>query len=219
MTLLKDWHQIRLQDVPASPWKNGGGTTQSLICWPSPSQWVFRMSVARIDSDGPFSEFMGVERWFAVLRGNGVKLQFPDRRVVLGHKDPALQFSGETACQCSLTRGPTLDFNLMVQGISAKMARIDRLAYVGSNGMGALTYKPEIEDFGHEEFKIELDEIAKATNKTANRPLVSAVSAMMTVYNPVATTITIAPVQNGMPIRVSNTIPPAKIVTEILVIT
>ena len=62
MTLLKDWHQIRLQDVPASPWKNGGGTTQSLICWPSPSQWVFRMSVARIDSDGPFSEFMGVER-------------------------------------------------------------------------------------------------------------------------------------------------------------
>jgi environmental stress-induced protein Ves len=132
MTLLKDWHQIRLQDVPASPWKNGGGTTQSLICWPSPSQWVFRMSVARIDSDGPFSEFMGVERWFAVLRGNGVTLQFPDRRVVLGHKDPALQFSGETACQCSLTRGPTLDFNLMVQGITAKMARIDRLAYVGN---------------------------------------------------------------------------------------
>jgi len=132
MTLLKDWHQIRLQDVPASPWKNGGGTTQSLICWPSPSQWVFRMSVARIDSDGPFSEFVGVERWFAVLRGNGVTLQFPDRRVVLGHKDPALQFSGETACQCSLTRGPTLDFNLMVQGISAKMARIDRLAYVGN---------------------------------------------------------------------------------------
>jgi len=132
MTLLKDWHQIRLQDVPASLWKNGGGTTQSLICWPSPSQWVFRMSVARIDSDGPFSEFMGVERWFAVLRGNGVKLQFPDRRVVLGHKDPALQFSGETACQCSLTRGPTLDFNLMVQGIPAKMARIDRLAYVGN---------------------------------------------------------------------------------------
>lgn len=132
MTLLKDWHQIRLQDVPASPWKNGGGTTQSLICWPSPSQWVFRMSVARIDSDGPFSEFIGVERWFAVLRGNGVTLQFPDRRVVLGHKDPALQFSGETACQCSLTRGPTLDFNLMVQGISAKMARIDRLAYVGN---------------------------------------------------------------------------------------
>ena len=132
MTLLKDWHQIRLQDVPASPWKNGGGTTQSLICWPSPSQWVFRMSVARIDSDGPFSEFVGVERWFAVLRGNGVTLQFPDRRVVLGHKDPALQFSGETACQCSLTRGPTLDFNLMVQGITAKMARIDRLAYVGN---------------------------------------------------------------------------------------
>ena len=81
MTQLQDWHQIRLQDTPVSPWKNGGGTTQTLVCWPKPSDWVFRMSVARIDSDGPFSEFKGVDRWFAVLSGEGVVLQFPERRV------------------------------------------------------------------------------------------------------------------------------------------
>ena len=130
MTQLQDWHQIRLQDTPVSPWKNGGGTTQSLVCWPSPSDWVFRMSVARIDSDGPFSEFKGIDRWFAVLSGEGVVLQFPERRVEVGALDVAVQFSGDLPCQCSLTNGPTVDFNLMVQGVSANMARIYRSPYI-----------------------------------------------------------------------------------------
>ena len=130
MTQLQDWHQIRLQDTPVSPWKNGGGTTQSLVCWPNPSDWVFRMSVARIDSDGPFSEFKGVDRWFAVLSGEGVVLQFPERRVEVGALDAAVQFSGDLPCQCSLINGPTVDFNLMVQGVSANMARIDRSPYI-----------------------------------------------------------------------------------------
>lgn len=130
MTQLQDWQQIRLQDTPVSPWKNGGGTTQSLVCWPSPSDWVFRMSVARIDSDGPFSEFKGVDRWFAVLSGEGVVLQFPERRVEVGALDKAVQFSGNLPCQCSLTNGPTVDFNLMVKGVSANMARIERSPYV-----------------------------------------------------------------------------------------
>jgi environmental stress-induced protein Ves len=130
MTQLQDWHQIRLQDTPVSPWKNGGGTTQSLVCWPNPSDWVFRMSVARIDSDGPFSEFKGIDRWFAVLSGEGVVLQFPERRVEVGALDVAVQFSGDLPCQCTLTNGPTVDFNLMVQGVSANMARIDRSPYI-----------------------------------------------------------------------------------------
>ena len=130
MTQLQDWYQIRLQDIPVSPWKNGGGTTQTLVCLPNPSDWVFRMSVARIDSDGPFSEFKGVDRWFAVLSGEGVVLQFPERRVEVGSLDAAVQFSGDLPCQCSLINGPTVDFNLMVQGVSANMARIDRSPYV-----------------------------------------------------------------------------------------
>jgi environmental stress-induced protein Ves len=88
------------------------------------------MSVARIDSDGPFSEFKGVDRWFAVLSGEGVVLQFPERRVEVGALDAAVQFSGDLPCQCSLINGPTVDFNLMVQGVSANMARIDRSPYV-----------------------------------------------------------------------------------------
>jgi serine/threonine-protein kinase HipA len=62
-----------------------------------------------------------------------------------------------------------LDRALNARGVAVDdITVLDRLAYIGSNGMGALTYKPEIEDFGHEEFKIELDEIAKATNQIIN---------------------------------------------------
>ena len=130
MMQLQDWQQIKLQDVPPIPWKNGGGTTQALVCWPNSTEWIFRMSVARIDSDGPFSEFKGVSRWFAVLKGDGVALQFPEKRVVLGAKDPVIQFSGNAPCHCFLTDGPTLDFNLMVLGISATMTRINRSNFV-----------------------------------------------------------------------------------------
>jgi serine/threonine-protein kinase HipA len=42
---------------------------------------------------------------------------------------------------------------------------LDRLAYVGSKGMGALIYKPEIKEERLEEFELELDKIAKATNQ------------------------------------------------------
>lgn len=59
-----------------------------------------------------------------------------------------------------------LDRTLMARGVVVDdITVLDRLAYVGSNGMGALTYKPEIEEEGLAEFKVELDEIAKATNQ------------------------------------------------------
>lgn len=59
-----------------------------------------------------------------------------------------------------------LDRSLTARGVSVdNITVLDRLAYVGSNGMGALTYKPEMEDEAQTEFKVELDEIAKATNQ------------------------------------------------------
>ena len=59
-----------------------------------------------------------------------------------------------------------LDRTLTARGISiANLTPLDRLAYIGNQGMGALLYKPEmaVENLG--EFKIELDEIGKATQQ------------------------------------------------------
>ena len=68
------WQMIPLEEVAPSPWRNGGGVTRELIAWPTPQDWDWRISVAEIEKDGPFSRFEGVERWFAVLGGAGVRL-------------------------------------------------------------------------------------------------------------------------------------------------
>ena len=58
-----------------------------------------------------------------------------------------------------------LDRALAAKGISPNnITVLDRLAYVGNGGMGALIYKPEMH-IESQEFKIELNDIAKATRQ------------------------------------------------------
>ena len=57
-----------------------------------------------------------------------------------------------------------LDRALAAKGINVEeITMLDRLAYVGNNGMGALVYKPKMEQETKSTFDIELDEIANAT--------------------------------------------------------
>jgi len=59
-----------------------------------------------------------------------------------------------------------LDRILTNRGINInEITMLDRLAFVGSNGMGALIYKPAMEEDKDKEYKLELDNIAKASNK------------------------------------------------------
>jgi serine/threonine-protein kinase HipA len=59
-----------------------------------------------------------------------------------------------------------LDRALTAKGMDiSNMTMLDRLAFVGSKGMGALIYKPEIEDGINKQFEFELDHIAKATHQ------------------------------------------------------
>jgi environmental stress-induced protein Ves len=107
---------VHTDDVPPQAWRNGGGTTRELLCWPSTLEWAFRVSVADITRDGPFSSFPGIERWFAVIEGAGVVLSFggKKRRVRVG--DLPLQFNGGDAPGCRLVDGSTRDLNLMLRG-------------------------------------------------------------------------------------------------------
>lgn len=59
-----------------------------------------------------------------------------------------------------------LDRSLSAKGInSSDLTMLDRLAFVGNTGLGALTYKPEKEEEKQIGFKFELDNIAKATHQ------------------------------------------------------
>jgi uncharacterized protein len=106
---------IQLDDIPSQPWRNGGGATHQLLAWPAPHDWTIRISVARIDHNGPFSVFPGIDRWFAVVLGAGVALQLADARMALTHDSEPLHFDGAVAPDCELLDGATSDLNLMVR--------------------------------------------------------------------------------------------------------
>ena len=107
------------------PWKNGGGITRELLAWPpGVADWHWRVSVAQVDGDGPFSAFEGVQRWFAVLGGAGVELALGQGSAVqmqrLTQQSEAFCFDGALPVYCTLTNGPTQDFNLMVRSVHAR---------------------------------------------------------------------------------------------------
>jgi hypothetical protein len=117
---------VRLSQVPAEPWRNGGGTTQVLLAWPTASDWQLRVSVAQIVADGPFSAWPGVARHFAVLAGAGVELAWADRVQRLSPKTDPLAFDGADAPVCRLLGGASVDLNLMAR-TDAGRAHLERL--------------------------------------------------------------------------------------------
>ena len=106
---------VSLDTAPVQAWRNGGGSTRELLVWPRADAWHCRISVAEIGQDGPFSAYPGVERWFAVLRGEGVVLRFARCRHRLTPGSAALRFDGAAGPDCELLAGTSQDLNLMVQ--------------------------------------------------------------------------------------------------------
>jgi environmental stress-induced protein Ves len=137
-----NWQHIALADATPTPWKNGGGTTRELLAWPlGVADWHWRMSVAQVDADGPFSVFEGVQRWFAVLDGAGVELALGQVGTMqtqrLTQQSEAFGFDGALPVDCSLLDGSTQDFNLMVRSAhaQAQMQRVrGTLAVSAQNG-------------------------------------------------------------------------------------
>lgn len=99
------------------PWANGLGVTAEIAVWPAGvADWTWRLSIADISEDGPFSVLNGIDRHIMVIDGVGMNLTVgrqPIRAVRRG-ADP-LAFSGDEATMCRLIDGPIADLNLMVR--------------------------------------------------------------------------------------------------------
>lgn len=113
---------IRLDATCGAPWRNGGGVTRELLRWPDSDAWQLRISVADIAANGPFSTFEGVQRWFTLLSGTGVVLDFAGPQCTLRPGDAPLAFDGLSAPDCRLLGGPVRDLNLMYRGGEGGMA-------------------------------------------------------------------------------------------------
>jgi len=109
-----------LADIAPTPWKNGGGTTREIAVWPPGAgmeSFAWRISVADIATDGPFSAFPGIDRQIVLLDGNGVHLQAHDDSFChkLVRVGEPFAFSGDTDVHAALVDGATRDFNVMTR--------------------------------------------------------------------------------------------------------
>ncbi|MGY6248657.1 HutD/Ves family protein [Bosea thiooxidans] len=108
---------IRAADCKVMPWKNGGGTTTEIAVAPegaSLSDFDWRISMAHVGQDGPFSSFPGIDRTLSVLTGNGIRLAFGDgETAALDRATAPFFFAADRAVDGVLVDGAIDDLNVM----------------------------------------------------------------------------------------------------------
>ncbi len=122
-------HRFHVADLPAMPWKNGGGVTREIVCQPPAAgmnDFDWRVSIAHIASDGPFSSFPGVDRIITLLSGGGVQLKSSDGHVdhVLDKPLAPFAFTGEQVIHARLLQGDCHDFNVMTRRSACSNASV-----------------------------------------------------------------------------------------------
>ena len=111
-------HRFDLARLPATAWKNGGGTTREILSWPPDAgldAFDWRVSVATIGASGPFSAFTGVARTIMLLDGDGVQLEGKGVQHRLDVPHEPFAFDGDTPLACTLLGTESRDFNVMAR--------------------------------------------------------------------------------------------------------
>lgn len=107
---------LKYQNLPVTPWKNGGGVTREIGALHSggdSSQFLWRVSIATVSASGPFSRFAGVDRTIAVLSGAGLRLTHPTGTAEITPTSSPYSFDGETPIDADILGGETIDLNAM----------------------------------------------------------------------------------------------------------
>lgn len=112
---------LPLADQAVMPWRNGGGSTREVARAPAEgADFAWRVSVARIEADGPFSLFPGIDRTLWLLTGAGMDLVIDGTTVALRSPLASCAFPGEAVVHARLVGGPTEDLNVMVRRAGTK---------------------------------------------------------------------------------------------------
>lgn len=108
---------IRRSDYRARPWRNGGGETLDILVHPAHASldtFEWRISMARVERDGPFSAFDGVDRTLLVLSG-ALLLSGEHGTVRLASGAAPFSFDGGRVLDAVVERGPVVDLNVMTR--------------------------------------------------------------------------------------------------------
>lgn len=110
---------IDTNELPAIPWKNGGGTTRAIAVWPEGAgfdDFAWRVSIADVVQSGSFSAFPGVDRTILLLEGDGMLLDGSDGSAfaLTTHFQPH-SMRGDEPVTAKLVNGSSRDFNVMTR--------------------------------------------------------------------------------------------------------
>ncbi|MBV8633841.1 MAG: HutD family protein [Burkholderiaceae bacterium] len=108
---------VAYSSLVAAPWKNGGGVTRELACYPAGAgfdDFLWRVSIADVHQSGPFSRFPGIDRVILLLDGGGMVLRDEAGEHALTEALAPHAFRGELHIDAELV-GPSRDFNLMLR--------------------------------------------------------------------------------------------------------
>ncbi|MAL76737.1 MAG: HutD-family protein [Rhodospirillaceae bacterium] len=112
---------FKAQDYKETPWKNGGGITREIALKEDEDGFLWRLSIADVRTDGPFSSFPDRHRILTVIAGVGMRLK--DRRtgaVIEALPQRPIDFRGDQEINSELLAGPIQDFNVMFDPLRVK---------------------------------------------------------------------------------------------------
>lgn len=99
------------------PWRNGAGVTREIVRIPAQGEsFDWRLSLATLQTSGPFSSYSGYHRAVALVDGRGFRLSVAGAaaRELTVRGDHAL-FPGAAQTSCEILDGPCTDLSLMVR--------------------------------------------------------------------------------------------------------
>jgi uncharacterized protein len=103
---------FRFKELQQTPWKNRAGVTREIAIARSGDELVWRLSIADVGVDGPFSRFEGLSRILTVIEGHGMELISSEATLQADYAVP-VSFDGALEIQSRLKHGPVRDFNLI----------------------------------------------------------------------------------------------------------
>jgi environmental stress-induced protein Ves len=101
---------VRSDEVAPEPWANGGGTTRELA---RDGDGSWRISLADIDRDGPFSTFAGRNRLLTVVGGSVLGLEVDGETHMVEPQRP-FAFSGDAHVVATVPEGAVRALNVVV---------------------------------------------------------------------------------------------------------
>lgn len=121
---------VRIDTIPEEPWKNGGGTTRVLGAG---AGW--RVSLATVSADGPFSRYPDAWRHSVVISGTGIQLSHGDDVVHL-QPDLVATYRGDVLWDAHLQGAAAQVLNVMSEQdvVEARVQRADQLRVMQTSG-------------------------------------------------------------------------------------